>query len=41
MAWTLDISTTALRDIQIGIDWYKAQQKGLGKKFEKPGAWYF
>ena len=31
----IKISTTALKDITNGIDYYKSKQKGLGIKFEK------
>jgi plasmid stabilization system protein ParE len=29
------VSVNALRDIQAGVDYYKLQQKGLGRRFEK------
>ena len=31
----IQIYTLALQDIENGVDYYKLQQKGLGKKFEK------
>ena len=34
MSRKLRISRTALRDIDKGVNWFKVQQKGLGKKFQ-------
>ncbi len=34
MSWKIIVSTSASWDIANGIDYYKLQQKGLGRKFE-------
>jgi plasmid stabilization system protein ParE len=35
MSRKIIVSSSALRDIQQGIDYYKLQANGLGKRFEK------
>lgn len=34
MPYTIKLTPTAFNDLQKGIDYYDAQQKGLGKKFK-------